>query len=477
MEVKITKIVYVFSIVIFLSLLLGSIFVHPVYQPDYIIFQKQTIKNLMAMVFLTIMLSCFSALTKNIKVNKLIYSLAILLSLSVQVGLVFLLPKAPFSDMKIVYEFSTLVNEDGWKSVLVSEYLSHYPNNIFFVWIIWLVQKITVFSVYIPKIMNIIFTILTTIVGYEIYKKMFKKDNLLVLLLLALFPASLFYVNHVYSDSINTFILTFSLWYFISKEKNLINTFVLGVLIGIGCVLRQTGILFFMAIFVYLVTKPKKDKLVKVFLLSLGLLLVVILFIKVTEKTAGHQLFSQSYPVWSFINIGLNPKTVGFQDGSHDMTRSFFDIKQRLDYLKFSGLMSLIIRKIFWIFMEGTYQLQRYGIGYPGDVSFYYKTFLEDIVLKPEIVRLINLFSYLLNFVLTLCLWIYLCCSKKKHNYTYLFLLIILINLFFYSIWEIKSRYLYSFYPLLVILASGGITIIHEKIHKMFRGKKQHWLV
>lgn len=55
--------------------------------------------------------------------------------------------------------------------------------------------------------------------------------------------------------------------------------------------------------------------------------------------------------------------------------------------------------------------------------------------------------------------------TRKDENYS-LFLYIICGVACFYLIWEMKSRYIYSLYPLFIIYTFGGIKYIFEFVKK-----------
>ena len=174
---------------------------------------------------------------------------------------------------------------------------------------------------------------------------------------------------------------------------------------------------------------------------------------------------SNDYPIWSYIQMGFNEKEYGFQDGSHSTEWTFDDCVNRIKELGISGTTKLLAKKTLWLWSEGTYQAQRFGFG-DSQVSYIRDNAVTSDLRKMgnSIVR--NVFENMMKgqyyvYVLLALLGVIV---KRKDIKTSLLFYIFAGYFCFYLIWEIKSRYIYSLYPYIILFAYIAITHIEKYV-------------
>ena len=155
--------------------------------------------------------------------------------------------------------------------------------------------------------------------------------------------------------------------------------------------------------------------------------------------------------------MGINESEFGFQDNNHSFDITFLDCVNRYKEYGPLKVITILCKKTFWVWGEGSYQSGRYGFGYLNN-PYEYATFVtEKLSESPDrkirivsniLIRSQYLFYMLFALIGTLK-------AQKKHEFSVLFYII--CGFFaFYLIWEIKSRYLYGLYPVFLLLALYG---------------------
>ena len=139
---------------------------------------------------------------------------------------------------------------------------------------------------------------------------------------------------------------------------------------------------------------------------------------------------------------------------------------------------TLLAKKEYWLFTEGTYQVQRYAFGEGQENTFYYETPVTLKVSNPETsktrkaIDYITKGQYLIIIFLAFIDLIIKDSEKDIKNKKDLLLYFIIGMFSFYLVWEIKSRYIYCLHPVFLILAVSGIEKITNKIKKGKEEKK-----
>lgn len=372
---------------------------------------------------------------------------------------IILLPLKPFSDMEEVVKIAM---SDFRENI---EYIQIYPNNLPTSLLFNILFRFTIHNYATIKILNIFCNIITIYYTYKIFDNIYKQKNGIVLLLgLCEIPAFL-YANYVYNDVIFTTFTTIILYIITKKQERKIDFWILNILLFLQYVIRPVGIVFVIAVEMYYVFKEKNIK--KFIVVLLVFLILNFMHIGVKKIFIPESDEVKEYPIWSFIQMGINEWEIGFQNASHSQYWTFAHVKRRIKRMGVKGLTSVLSRKIFWQWTEGTYQAELYGFGVYDD-GFEYETFLTEKVKGNENSMLRYIIEYIIKgqyFIISVLSFIGVIIknedeeTNKKIDLLYLFIMGIFS---FYVIWEMKSRYIYCLYPIFIILASKGIKNIYE---------------
>lgn len=438
----------------FSALLLVSVFLRPFYHPqDYPYFAGHPLRD-----FLYILLVFFLVGTAYRFLNPLSWSIWSILILSgvVRVFFIFAFPLLPFSDMKEVFMASVGIATAGFSGIQAG-YFSIYPFQLPFSLLLGAWMRLFPDALFAAKLLNVVAALVGAWFAYGIYQKVAGKTNNALLLILAFFPASIGYSNHVYNDTIATTLFLAALWGVVCAGKGGGLRFILsGFALACGDLLRPIGFLFVVPLIVALVIRSQKK----------GALLFLVSYISV--RWAVPSILSMvvqptphaAIPHWAYLYMAFNPEEFGFQDGSLRPDRSLFDVVHRLLELGPLGVLGIIAKKNFWMWMEGTYQAQRYAFGDSGLFAFSHSTPFVRLLLDGTRLREhLDTLMYAIHYV-TIAGTVWFLNKGKLALEERVFVLILLCFILFYTCWEIKSRYLFAIHPILLILAFRGFDCI-----------------
>lgn len=467
----VSKISIKFLIILFTIIIIGMLCINSVYlYIDTASFRANNVFNYLGIIinifgFLVLIL-LEKALSLKLKKFKYINFIIFLIYFIIEIIYIKLVPIKPLSDMYFVTEIalSNFQNE--------IQYLQYYPNNLPISIIFNLIFRITQYDVIYIKIFNIICNIITIYFSYRIYENIYKKKNNIVILLGVFSIFTFLYVNNAYNDIIFTALTTIVLYLVTKENKRKIDIFIISILSFLQFIVRPVGIILIIAVCMYYLLKNKNIK-------NIGILLIIflicnIMYLQLEKVMIPKSDEIQKYPIWSFIQMGINEKEFGFQDGSHSTEWTFEDVKNRIQELGPQRLAKLLCKKQYWLWTEGTYQVERYVFGTGSIEQFSYITPVTNIIYDVENSKARKALEYLMKgqyFVLIVLSLMDLIIKDKDENIKNKkdILLYVIIGMFcFYTIWEIKSRYIYCLYPIFLVLSTQGI----EKIIKLFLKKK-----
>lgn len=411
------------------------------------------------------------------------YKLCFVVFMFVAIAYVCLVPLTPFSDMGGVYRGAISFSKFEWDEMLSDEYWTVFPGNLrlsVFWGILLLPLPKTLLSLKILNILMIYGVIYCTRKLAEVYQV--KYYNMVYIFGLLFLPL-LLYANHVYFDIPLIFLGTLALW----LNKKYDNIILTCAVLGCARFLRTNVSIFLLAVIIVYVFrhwKVLKNLKSKKFILKMGkLLLGILLFFSLYKipSTLIENAFIkdnfQSYPGWNQIYIGLNEKEFGFMDGDFSYDRSGQDVLDRLQEYGPVRVTKILLKKTFWLWSQGTYQAQRYAFG--NDVSdgaekFEYETGLTDFLLNDNQVfrKFLNSFmraEYLLLFGLMI---ISLYKNRKKEEFR-LFYYVIMGTFLILLVYELKSRYILSLLPLMLVMAGDGMEVLGKGIQKTVSNAKR----
>ncbi len=465
-DILVHKFSKIFIMTLFICILLGMLCINSVYlYIDMPSFQLNNIWNYLS-IFITIISLIFivwiyKLIKKKININSFIFALFSFYFILEFLYLKFV-PLKPFSDMLNIVQVALSNFNEGM------EYLYRCPNNLPMTLLFWLILKIypKVFAI---KLGNVVCNLLIIYFSYKIYNNIYKKDNKLVLLLgLTSIPMFL-YVNHVYNDIIFTMLTTIVIYILTKHELKNKDIFLLSLLSFFQYIIRPVGIILIIAEGMYLILKKSNYKVLIVIVVTF--IICNLLYIPLKKIYIPENQKNLQYPIWSYIQIGMNETEFGFQDGSFSTEWTAIDIINRCKDLGIKRLIKLFLKKEYWLWTEGTFQTERYAFGAGLQDSYEYETAITSYVLDPENSTIRKALDYLMKgqYIVLITLSLIGIIKEEKVEAvknTKDLLFYFIIGMFcFYFFWEIKSRYIYSLLPIFWILAVDGL----EKIKRLIK--------
>lgn len=503
MLMVIKKILY-FILVFFIGLFVtSSFFVRAEYNffryGDRAVFERQNLGVfILLIVFLILLIIVLYKLTLRLNKysKKNVIAVTLFASFLIQVIIMFILPKEPIDDSRKVLSLAMdmLYNND-YSSFKVGGYLYMFPFNFSTVLYLETLLAILPDTYFVLKLFNIFFSIITTLMIYLIYKEInhkSKENDYGVLIFAAAFIPSLFMVNYIYNDIIATAFLTTAV-YFITRfvnEKYIKYIIIAAILLSIGNYFRAIGAIFLTAAAIYILLNAKQIGIKKIVISFsvMGLLFNVPGWTENIILQANHivseSITKNSAPIYMWLNMGINKERLGFWDNEQsyriyevkgklnkEKSKELFkkEIKNKLSNMSFSELIKMYYKKIVWVWTEGTYQIDNFGIGTPKiykvsakkflvQMPYSYDTFATKLFQGDSKSRRGLLWIvYVISFLMYLFIFVRLIKEIRTRRFDEVFLVLIFLGFIaFYILWEIKSRYIYPVYPLLIILSYTG---------------------
>jgi hypothetical protein len=434
----------------------------------------------------------------------------LLISFLIQYWIIINFPVLPTADSeKLLLVASEILDKADYSSFQKGGYLFKFPYNFSMVLYFNVLLSLFPGNYFVIKLFNILFTLATTLLTYLIYREFSvnPEDNEYgVLIFAATFIPALFMCNYMYNDVISTTFFTGYLYFMIRfiKVGRIMKLVIASLLLSIGNYFRNIGTIFLIAAIIYLLLYIKKIGIKKI---SASILILLLLFAipgwaQNAALQASHKveesIYKNSAPVHLWLNMGIDRKRFGFFDhnksykiyikkADYDKERSkeLFkeEIKRKFREASVEDIVDMYYKKIIWTWTEGTYQIDRYGLGvYPEAVKaknvlimggYHYRTSTTDLINRDNQYRETLLWSlYGMNFLMYCFIAVRLLYCMRYKRFEEVLLIIILLGFIgFYILWEIKSRYIYPVYPILIILSYQGYTNAYDAIRK--RIKKQ----
>jgi len=499
----IKKILY-FILIFFVGLFIASsFFVRAEYNffryGDRAVFERQNLGVFILLIVFLILLSIVLyklSLRLNKYSKKNVIAVTLFASFLIQIVIMFILPKEPIDDSKKVLSlaFDMLYNSD-YSSFKVGGYLYMFPFNFSTVLYLEILLAALPDTYFALKLFNILFSIITTLVIYLIYKEInykSKENDYGILIFAAAFIPSLFMVNYIYNDIIATAFLTTSVYFTIRfvKEKHIKYSIVAAISLSIGNYFRAIGAIFLTASVIYILLSAKKIgiKKISISFCAIGLIFNIPGWTENIVLQRNHivdeSITKNSAPIYMWLNMGINKERFGFWDDGEsysiyevkgkfnkEKSKELFkkEIKNKLSNMSFDEVIKMYYKKLIWVWTEGTYQIDNFGIGTPEIYKisekkllvhnpYSYNTFATKLFQgNSKSRRGLLWIVYVISFLMYLFIFVRLINQIKTKRFNEVFLVLIILGfIVFYVLWEIKSRYIYPVYPLLIILSYTG---------------------
>lgn len=420
----------------------------------------------------------------RISEKKLVFS-TLILYFCLQSAFIVLVPVNAYQDAAIVNQFARQFLEGNFTSLGIGNYLGYYPNNIGITLFIAFIYSFLPNSYITLRVINAIFNTVSAWIIYRIYKELYpeRQEKAYGLLLLAVtFIPPVILNNFTYGDIIsNTFCLAAVLNALSFARKNNGKYAVYTALfLMAGNFMRSVTLLFLVAILIYWLLNFEEKltpyiKKIAYGSLSLALFNLPLKLFSLAGTKAGiivEPVGVHSNPIWRWINMGVPLKQLGYWDGGRNMAifvnrfkcnkhdASIFFMNEIMSNFKNAGLLNVLkayIKKTFWLWTEGTYSVNFYGLSQAlnSDRFILYSTplikYFEpwDKTTRLSIDWLLHSFNWLVLGLVSLYLFD---AVSKKDLRMELFVYVIYLYIGFYMFWEVKSRYIFGVYPIFLLI-------------------------
>ncbi|MDR3594645.1 glycosyltransferase family 39 protein [Clostridium sp.] len=479
-------------LIFFIGLFIGSsFFIRAKYNSfvygDKPIIQNQELGIFILIIVLLILLSITLyklCLKFNKYSKKIVIPVTLLFSFAIQIAIIFTFTKLPEADSQTVLSLAlNMLYKNDYSSFQTGGYLYMFPFN--FSTVLYLKTLLSIFpdNYLVLKIFNILFSLVTTLMIYLIYKEInykSKENDYGVLIFAATYIPSLLMSNYIYNDIIATAFLTTAMYFLIKfvKEKSIKYIVISSILLSIGNYFRGIGAIVLIAGIIYILLSIKELGIKKA-MTSFCVLAVLFNIPNLAQDTflqethvVNESVNENCAPIYMWLNMGMNQDTLGYWDnmksyniyqrqGNYNKEKSteLFkkEIKNELSSTTFGSLTKMYYNKIIWTWTEGTYQIETFGIGNGSSNSnqgrgkvqsqYSYTTFATDLFKGDSKYRSgLNWVLYVINFLMYCFIFIRLIGGIKYKRFDEIFFILVILGFIgFYILWEIKSLSLNSF--------------------------------
>lgn len=442
---------------IFIIFLIVSLIIKPMYNfKDFPYFHRtEVLDYLIITIFIlgTILLYKYIDYWDKILSKRIIAVTYFLLALL----FVLIVPLKVFSDMKQVFDGAIAFANFNFSYLKENAYFITYPNNVLisiFYGIIFIVLPQKLITI---KVINIIMLLLIGKLTCDIVSLYYKKySNIFFFICMSLISVFM-YANHIYTDIPFTLLSLLAVYLYLKDFKYI---WISSIILIFSYFIRPLAVIYVIAIFIDFMLKSEIKVREKTKYGVIALACYVIMFVLISMIIIPYFIkkdTTKQIPATSYLYMGFNQEKFGFQDGSHSAERSLNEVIDRLKGYSPKEILGIIGKKTYWTWMEGTYQAQRYSFGEDKGDAYLDKFEYDTPVLKfiansgqkaRNILNSLLYAQYIVLFALMI-LGIISDLGRKMKVVNLLF-----IGFFmFYLFWEIKSRYIFSLYPFMIMYA------------------------
>ena len=418
---------------------------------------------------------------QKVKIRKYMFVLLFLVIVVLQIASGYFFKVIPAWDFGSVYNEANVLS----KPIRNLEYFCRYPNNIPIMFILKTIFYICKtlglrHTLNIGIAINIIAIDLAIIILVLVIKELLGKEKaFFTLLFVSIMPIIYLAVPIFYTDTFSMLFPILIIYTYIklkkeeNKKKKTIYSILLGIVTVLGMNIKITVAITFIAIIIYELLLCKKQEIKNILYSVFALITVIILILlevtifKFTFKDL-EKLQNESFPVTHFIMMALsrsgryNPQdvkfTASFTTKEEKINANIEEIKARLgEYDTFEKLINFIRVKELQIWKDGTYfmptLLSQYNVrdGKIHDL-IYGKGYIWISKLQREILMVLVLIATFYKR------------KEKDEGINIISRLSMLGLIIFFSFWEISSRYIINYIPILTLIEILGIDVLNNRI-------------
>lgn len=365
-------------------------------------------------------------------------------------------------------------------------YLYQFRNNIGISLFFAIIYKIFHVTNYynVSCIVNIFIIDLSIFLSYKLIKNKFNYEKALMFLSLCLGTTPLYtYSTIFYTDTISMVypVLIYCIYLKLKENKNIyFYSVLLGVTAFLGSIIKFSVIIILIACLIDMILKNKIKfiyKKITLIILSYILSSIIFCFVINSSKIFSFNMYSKS-PIppqhwvmmgltgdggWSGKEFDFTYKLIKDNDSNRKSVEKAINNKiiERLKNYKVNGYIKFLTYKNINTWGDGTYfapeKLKRQPIR---------NTLLHDIVLGNR--KYFNYFAYFSQtthiIVLTgILLSIFYALKNKKQDDLDILRIVVFGLVLFFSLWEMRSRYLVNYIPIFLILT---VSVDYNKFYR-----------
>lgn len=419
----------------------------------------------------------------------------------------------PTSDWEIINEIAKSYAYNGNMEHIYDtlpkfhNYLARYPNNNGIAVLFSLYYRVIyLISGNIPieagVILNTIFINAAVVFCFLTAKKAFGNFHALTVAAICfLFLPYYTYCPYFYTDSVSMPFCVLSIYLFIcayESEKmpeKITLFFFSGAACAVGCMLKGSIVIVLIAVVMYMIYKGGiKKVLIGTGTVAAGFLVLTIAFnglvssLNIADKETSAR---EKYPVTHWIMMGLKG------NGGYNRADSYLTahagsyqekiqanvdvINKRISDYGFIGLMGHLGEKIEFTWSDGTYYISHYVYKNINDNSLLNTITPKGGVSAPPFSAFSSAMHVLI--LVMVCVSIFSCIRKPRFNYITLMHIMMFGVFLFFLIWETRSRYIFNFTPVFIIICADGIIRLADRLREphpflnklkgSFKGKRQ----
>lgn len=428
--------------------------------------------------------------TNKIKINNKIFYIVCVLLFIIETYFVYNYYFYTGWDAGYIYSFSSdLIHAEWIKDV---SYFSIHPNNILIVYFYQLIIKLFhfinlhAFEYQSLLILNLLISTATGILVYKILSILFKDKNyafigfIIFHLLVGLSP----FISIPYSDCFGLMFPTLAIYLYVRYKSNLKYLFIFLISVFALFIKPQSFIVFIAILIVTIISFIKNDMKSNVFATFYIIIGIVISLLgtnlcvkNVKDTTAKYENIindsTDKLGLAHYFMMGLNDSNGVYDFNDELFSISFKTTKERNDAnmqealkrIKEKNIIEHLVKKTLTNYNDGSFAWSKEG-------NFYKMVIQEKNSTISPLLRNIYYdtglyYDYYLSFTqgiwLGVLILIFISLFQKTSNIKTVLNLVFIGSFMFLTLFEARSRYLFTNVPLFIILAIFGIDFLFYK--------------
>ncbi len=334
---------------------------------------------------------------------------------------------------------------------------------------------------------NIILIDLSIAITYLCAKKLYGQNKAVVVLLFLICMTPIYlYVPIIYTDTFTMFMPVLLYYLYLKsneKETGKYKYYIfMAIILAIGILLKPTVAIMMVAIIIsHFIYYKLKDSIVLIGTILPITSVLIILFNYfmpniVFEKWNQEEYETKRFPVYNWLMMGLKGdgsyNTIDYMNLSringYEEKKQYAlnEIGNRFEKVKKNGINQFLIGKTTYTWGEGTYFAQTVL-----KINPVRRGIVHEYILEKGKHRFVYQYFSQAQHVAMLILILLSVLNKKDENKNILKMSILGVFLFF-LMWETRSRYLINYIPVMTLLSVEGIETILKGVEKLKLGIK-----